>query len=314
MVLKEIIFDSFFDVKNDNDNFVFYILKKEKFNEFIDDLFNYFFDEKNIFNHFNYLHKCDYNPDIINYKDFYIELKKFIDNSDRFIRECDETDEVLLETLIDEGIVIKSESGLQYQYDKAGKIGEYFFSVILERFFKMDCLIPKASLTTDYDMSVYGIDVLYYRDSDSTLFLGESKFTKNLGNGITQVNASLKIYEKQMRDEYQLVLNSWGSQARVPKFHEIYGEVASKTIKFDDFLVKAEIKQIGVPIFIMHGLESEFDEIIKKLNKVKKEKFFNINIVYYVISLPVFDKEVFFKCITEKIENRMNEYERKSTI
>ena len=57
-----------------------------------------------------------------------------------------------------------------------------------------------------YNMSIFGIDELFLAE-DMILF-GESKVSINLQNGIKLIKESLKEYEKQIKDEYQLVLSN----------------------------------------------------------------------------------------------------------
>jgi len=79
--------------------------------------------------------------------------------------------------------------------DKFGKIGEYIFCNILSNYYNFNCIIPKVHYITDNNMNVYGIDALFYSEQDNLLLFGESKFCKNLGNGISLINESLKNYQ-----------------------------------------------------------------------------------------------------------------------
>lgn len=92
--------------------------------------------------------------------------------------------------------------------DKVGKIGEYIFHNILIDYFDSLCIVPKLNLTTNRNMSIYGIDVIFYNPSNNTLMFGESKVSKSLDNGISLVNDSLKNYEHQIFEEYRAILSS----------------------------------------------------------------------------------------------------------
>ena len=88
------------------------------------------------------------------------------------------------------------------------------------------------------------------------------------------------------------------------RFNDIYGDVTEISIDIMDFIKKANIKQIGVPIFIAHGTELKVEEILLKLEKVNKVKLFNLDTKYYSISLPIVDKNKLVATFTKKIRDR----------
>ena len=79
-------------------------------------------------------------------------------------------------------------------------------------------------------------------------------------------------------------------------------KITKEVIGFEELIEQANIKNIGIPIFIVHGIDSETNKIFEKLSKVKKTKFFNLNTIFYLISLPVIDKETLTNIFTEKIK------------
>ena len=300
-------FDSIFEVVEENDKYIFLYCNIENKSEMLEKYFDYFFDEKVMYQHFNYLYNVPFSPTHENYVKLFYELKKFIDDNNYVVDISSEAIKDIEEILVDENLLAIHNQDFKYRLDKAGKLGEYFFSILLERFFGLHCVIPKTRFTTDYNMSVYGIDVIYLNE-DNELYFGESKFTKNVCNGIVQINKSLQSYEKQILDEYQLVLNAWDSRNNVYKLHELYGEKISCSISFIDFIKAVNIEKIYIPLFITHGTETEKELILKQLSKVNKIKLFDLDTKYIVISLPIIDKDEFIKYMSERINLRMNDY------
>ena len=73
-------FDDIFEVVEENDEYIFLYCDIEKKNELLEKYFEYFFDEKVMYQHFNYLYDVPFNPTRDNYVKLYYELKKFIDD------------------------------------------------------------------------------------------------------------------------------------------------------------------------------------------------------------------------------------------
>lgn len=78
----------------------------------------------------------------------------------------------------------------------------------------------------------------------------------------------------------------------------------------------AGIKKIGVPVFIAHGNENienvKPEEYIDKLNKkIKRNEYFDIDVTYIFISLPVIDKNKFIECAITKAVKKQDEYKNK---
>ena len=65
-------------------------------------------------------------------------------------------------TLGEEYTFIDKNGETLLQKDKIGKIGEYIFHVLLTQYFHINCIIPKFRCTTDRNMSVFGIDAIFY--------------------------------------------------------------------------------------------------------------------------------------------------------
>ena len=88
-----------------------------------------------------------------------------------------------------------------------------------------------------------------------------------------------------------------------------YADIAELCLTIQDFIKDAEIKNIGVPIFIAHGTETSVDDIFKKLEKIPKKNLFDINTIYYLISLPILNKNKLVATFTRMIRERMDYYE-----
>ena len=158
-------------------------------------------------------------------------------------------------------------------------------------------------------MSVYGIDSLFYSKPNDMLLFGESKFSVSIKNGVAMIKQSLGEYEKQIANEYEIVLCNRLYRDKLNIFSERYGELTETCINIEEFIRAAKIKNIGIPIFIAHGNELDENEIINELKKIPRKNILGLNTVYYCISLPVVDKfkaiAVFMKKIRET-EERYN--------
>ena len=139
------------------------------------------------------------------------------------------------------------------------------------------------------------------------LLFGESKISNNLLNGIKLLNKSLKEYEKEIREEFILVLSEENINKKGLK--EIFDGKHEVCLTFDEFIKETGMDSIGVPLFVAHGQDLDCNVILKTLKeKVNKKTFFNLKTTYFVISLPIIDKSEFIKFLTVKIKNKIEEY------
>ena len=90
--------------------------------------------------------------------------------------------------------------------------------------------------------------------------------------------------------------------------NENYGEYISTSLTFEEFIEKAGIKRIGIPIFIAHGKEYSQVEILNLLKNIKKKSFLGLDTIYYLISLPILNKEKMVAVFTENIQKRKEFY------
>lgn len=219
-----------------------------------------------------------------------------------------ETEESLIEDIrLDFDIDYIDKRGYVAKQPAIGRLGEYFLHVILSEFFGLDCIIPKISLTTDRNMSVFGIDSLFYSAEKRTIYFGESKFSKALANGISLLRRSLKTYEKQIEEEFELVLSD-RHLVRHPEFERMFGDSIASTISFSDFAARAELETICVPLFVAHGEEIDPNSILEKLSGIPTETLFGLQTQYWGLSLPIVSKEKLVRVIAEQIDKRRSAF------
>lgn len=249
-----------------------------------------------------------FSPTKINYCTLYNNLSLYFIDEENIEVNINDFNEITKEVLLDEEELLEKDSKLYVRKDKIGKIGEYIFSSLLRDYFNFDCIIPKLSLTTDPNMNVYGIDTLFYSEKDDLLMFGEAKVSKNLNNGIKLISESLKDYDRQIQQEYKCVLSNSILSKLLSKFPERFGDIAAVCISIEDFIEKAEIKTIGIPLFIAHGEDTNPSEIIEALKNISFGKVLGITTRLVVISLPIVDKKKFIVYFTKFIKEKLELY------
>ncbi|HFR3707223.1 TPA: Hachiman antiphage defense system protein HamA, partial [Streptococcus suis] len=195
---------------------------------------------------------------------------------------------------------------------KQDKIGEYIFHLILTRYFGYRCIIPKFRVTTDRNMSAFGIDTLFFDDEKNEILFGEAKFSKKLKNGVSLVNRSLKDYEQNIKEEYLLVLSNENFNLN-SSFLNKYKEKIEICRTFEDFIKESNINSIVIPIFIAHGdgNKEKIEKFLDRLNSINSNKMLGLETKYLLISLPVIDKEKFVDFAIRMAVNKAYEYECK---
>ena len=88
-----------------------------------------------------------------------------------------------------------------------------------------------------------------------------------------------------------------------------FGEQLETSLSMFDFVGKAKIETVGIPVFIAHGGNNDVDDIFKKLKKIKKVSLYGLNMKYIVISLPLVDKEKLMKFFAKMLVERRSAYE-----
>lgn len=300
------VFDDFTVYKEDK-NHVFIHVNLQDNEIFYKELFDYFFSKDRLLKYCENKKHIQFVPSRKAYTILYRHLRNYIDEANEIINLpiLSSKIEKILET---ENIVTYENGKRIARTDKIGKIGEYIFNCVLNEYFNFDCIIPKVHLQTDYNMSVFGIDSLFYSSQKSMLMFGESKFSMSLDNGIDLIKKSLEDYEKQISDEYELVLSNrfYGEQLNV--FAELYGEYTETCINIQEFVKEAKIKTIGIPLFIAHGTETDSATIIQKLKKIPRSNLLGLDTIYFCISLPVIDKYKAVALFTKKIREAEDKY------
>ncbi len=300
-------FDCFHVYKMQN-NFSFLHVEIEDTPIFYEKMFNYFFDDGKLLKYCENTSSISFTPSKRNYVTLFKHLKTYID-SENLAKDVSNLDEELRAVLCEEMQLEDKDGKTIVRLDKMGKIGEYIFCCLLSDYFHFDCILPKVHLQTDYNMNVYGIDTLYYSQDDNLLLFGESKLCLKLNNGIGLINASLKEYEQQLEDEFLLVLSNRIYKDKLKQFDKKYGDVAELCMSIQDFIDDAGITQIGIPIFIAHGTDLDEKKIFKKLKNIKSKNMFGIDTKYYLISLPMINKNKLIATFTELIRGREEFYE-----
>lgn len=282
---------------------------------FIEGLVDYIFKEENLLNYAKRNNKIEFAGTEKQYAKLYNNISMFL-NAEIETLEVDNITDEVKDVLGQEYKFVDEDGELKVQNDKIGKIGEYTFHLLLNNYFKLECVLPKFRCTTNRNMSVFGIDALFLDILHRVIYFGESKFCKNIDNGITLINRSLEKYEEQIDEEYRIVLSDDEAFKLSLEFEEIFGKSKQICISFRKFLETADIKKIGVPIFIAHGNTRDRDlnpeEYLDKLNKkINKNNYFGIDVSYILISLPVIDKNKFVEYAITKAVKKQNEYKSK---
>jgi len=158
-------------------------------------------------------------------------------------------------------------------------------------------------------MSVFGIDAVFYCPENKMLLFGESKVSKSLKNGVALINSSLSTYQQQVDEEFVLVLSQRWLHDKMGAFADDFAGLVGKSISMADFVSKAGITTIGVPVFIAHGTEMDTDAILHKLSNIHKIKLYDLETKIISISLPIISKSKLIATFTQKVKERRAYYE-----
>lgn len=253
-----------------------------------------------------------FEPNPKSYRKLYNSLKYFL-NAD--LESLSVNDEGRITNANGEYKFTSEEGKTLIQNDKIGKIGEYAFHLIMTGYYKVNCIIPKFTLTTSRNMSVFGIDALFYNMEDNLLYFGESKVSESIVGAIKLINESFKEYEKQMIEEYRLVLSDTDKYKLSKEYLEAFGQYSDICISFKEFIEKASIKKICIPAFLAHGNSKEYfcpESFLEKMNTdIKRNQLFNLETEYIFISLPLINKAKMVETFMKKVVKKNNEYQRK---
>lgn len=297
-----------FNVYSFEDNYSFFHIEIQDTSEFYESLFNFFFNEDKLLRYAEHKTNIKFAPSITNYVSLYKHLQTYIDDIN-MEKDISELEDDLISLLKEEMDCVEKGGKIYIRLDKMGKMGEYIFCCLLYDYFHFDCIIPKVHLQTDANMSVYGIDTLFFSDKDNLLLFGEAKLSISLSNGIQLISKSLSDYEKQLSEEYRLVLSNRLYKDKLYKFTELFGEAVETTTTIQKFIITTGITQIGIPIFIAHGTEVDNKVILDKLSKLSSTKMFGIKTRLIGISLPIINKTKLVATFTKMVRERWGYYE-----
>lgn len=278
---------------------------------FMDGLADYLLSESNLLNYANTLTPMEFTPTPAIYKRLYNTLGTFLNSELELLTFDDVSDEVRT-TLGKEYSFIDVNGKTLIQKDKIGKIGEYALHLLLTHYFKVNCIIPKFRSTTDRNMSVFGIDALFFDPEQRIIYFGESKVCNNIDSAITLINRSFNDYEEQIAEEYKLVLANDDVFNLSQPFKNAFQMYTEVCISFQDFIKAAAINKICVPAFLAHGnsVDSSTPEhFLHKMNtKLNRNQFFGLDTEYIFISLPIIDKPKMMSIIMQKVVKKNNDY------
>ena len=299
-----------FTVYQDSISSAFVYANFDDANAFMNGFADYILSEDNLLNYANTLTPIEFVPNKIHYKKLYSTLSSFLNKDLELLTYNNVSDEVL-DVLGQEYTFIDQNGETLLQKDKIGKIGEYIFHLLLTKYYNVQCIIPKFRCTTDRNMSVFGIDALFYNPKKNVILFGESKVCKNISSAITLINRSFQDYEQQISEEYKLVLSNENYNLS-SVFTEAFNEHTAVCISFEDFIKEANITKICVPAFIAHGKKSDGETIenyLKLLNsKITRNKYFGLDTEYLFISLPIIDKSKMMDTIMKKVVEKNGKY------
>lgn len=309
MILEE-KFEQFIVYKSDVSNSFLYVDFSNQ-DRFMDGLSDYVLSEKNLLNYANTMSQTAFTPTLANYKKLYSTLETFL-NAEMELLTFDNVSNEVRDTLGNEYTFINKDGNTLVQKGKMGKIGEYIFHVLLTRYFRVSCIIPKFRCTTDRNMSVFGIDALFFDPDKRIIYFGESKVCKTIDNAITLVNRSFADYESQISEEYKLVLSNSDAFRLSEEFQSAFERYTEVCISFEGFMKAASVSQIYVPAFIAHGNGANNNtpaDFLHKMNtKIIRDSFFGLDTKYLFISLPIIDKAKMMNIIMKKVVKKSNEY------
>lgn len=227
----------------------------------------------------------------------------------RLIQFIDYEKIVNINNFVDPEIIKYLDENLEHENtdlrkDKWGRIGEYIFNILLDSYFRLDCVVRKFALNTSPNMSVYGIDSVHCSLKDKIIYFGESKFVGDIKDGVKLINKSLAEYNKQIANEYLTISNR--NIERNAKFvNEILNHNTAYT--FQEFINKTGIDTIGIPVFIAHAGEIDEEKIFEELRKITRNSFYGLKTNYIAISFPILNKEKFRRSFINTVNSKLEE-------
>lgn len=235
------------------------------------------------------------------------EPEKFYDfykeNSDYYqkVQEASTIDEI--ETILREcGVVVKNVKGIDVERVRRnaqrklctdycfGVFGEMLFYNVVENVLFQKLLLSKVQLITAPNTNAHGSDGVFCDENKKVLYFGESKFTVNLGMGIAQALSSMQECLARVKLDKNFMLvhgkdlkNGYGNLITVDTIDEY---------------------KCNILIFLLHGVETDYDQIVKQVED-SKEKFAKKieGLEFTIISFPIYNKEHLKESIARGVEN-----------
>lgn len=177
-----------------------------------------------------------------------------------------------------------------------GDLAEYLMSILLDRITSVETLISKISFKTSSAMPIHGNDNVYYDYDKDTLYFGESKFYKEVKDGLKKAIES--INKHSTIEEISFVRNHTNS------FIAENGEKRLKMIeKFEtlfaeDIEIKSIIFIINEDIYQKQDYEKMLIDYYGELEKVLEA---TSEIIF--VFLPVLSKSEFLEYFVRRIHN-----------
>lgn len=198
--------------------------------------------------------------------------------------------------------------GADLRKDKWGRIGEYIFNIILDSFFNLDCVVRKFALNTSRNMPVYGIDTVHCSLENRIFYFGESKMVDSIDNGINLIKKSLENYEAQISNEYYTIKNN--NFTRSTEFLKLFDECLLRCLKFTELIEYIGLSSIGIPVFVSHGGTYDVETVFKKMRNIPNKPLFNLETKYFLISVPILDKNRFRDSFINVVKEKIKECEK----
>ena len=108
---------------------------------------------------------------------------------------------------------------------------------------------------------------------------------------------------------FLLILSQRWLRDKAGSFGKDFEDELEISLSMQDFIDKAKIDTIGIPVFIAHGGNENVDCIFEKMKKIKRISLFGLNIKYISISMPLIDKKEMMQSFAKMLINRRKVYE-----
>lgn len=174
-----------------------------------------------------------------------------------------------------------------------GIFGEMLFYNVVENLLYKKLLLSKVQLITAPNTNSHGSDGVFCDESKKVLYFGEAKFTVNLDLGIAQALSSMEecLERVNLDKDFMLVHGK--------DLKNGYGKIITADT-IDEY-------KCNILIFLLHGVETEYEQIIQRVEDSKarfKKKITGLE--FTIISFPIYDKEHLKQSIAKGVENYGN--------